>query len=390
MTETAKREEILKVAQELGISAVQDVDWMWVAEEAALSDLPQEWSKIENDSGEVAYYNPNTKLLVTSHPILDKYKKFFEEQKEFQKTTELKLGKERIHARISQILNEVLNRCHKGFPPVTPELVEQLALVLNVDSSKQFTLCLELRNMLDELAETQYNMAIMINQPINPTVFLTEIRKAVVYACVTTKLDKLMMCQECEVKSARRKCEQCKDFFCVDCFDKTHISGKRKLHSTLDVIQLACDVCDVQHAFTKSLETNENFCDGCLLKKSAQLSGHRMKVIKDLLCSECEKDKATRLCEECGDLFCIECFLELHRRGKRRVHMPLILDDDGQLIKSGVHLPPQVTQDLIAKARASATGGAWIAFKDDQFTTYWYHFGDKLITRQSPYAERKG
>lgn len=385
----AKRDAILKVAAQIGISPTHDVEWMWVAEEAVNTELPPEWTEIENDSGEVAYYNPNTKLLIMSHPILDKFKAFYEEQKEFQKSTELKLGKDKIHTRVSHILNEVLNRCHKGFPPITPELVEQLAVVLNVETTKQFSLCLQLRNMLEELAETQYEMSMMIKEPINPNLFLQDIRKAVVHACVTTKLDQLMMCQECELRSARKKCEQCKDFFCIDCFERTHISGKRKLHSTLDVIQLACEVCDVKHAFTKSLETNENFCDSCLLKKSAQLSGHRMKVIKDLLCSECEKAKATRLCEECGDLFCIECFLELHRRGKRRIHMPLILDDDGQLIRSGVHLPPQVTQDLIAKARASVTGGAWVAFKDDQFTTYWYHFRDKLITRQSPYAERK-
>lgn len=386
-----KRERVMKAASDLGIHPRNDSDWMWIAEDAALSELPNEWSELENANGDIAYYNPFTKLLVMKHPVMEKFRALLDEQRAFAKNTEVRLGQSKMKSKVGQVLNEVLNRTHKGFPPVTPELVEQLALVLNVESTQHFGLCLELRNMLEELAETQYDVAIMIKQPIDPSLFLAQCRKAVIRHCVTSKPDSLLMCQECEKKSARDKCEQCKDFFCMDCFEMTHISGKRKGHTKLDVVQMACDVCDVNHATTCSLDVRQgcgekNFCDVCLQKKSAELSGHRTKCIKDLKCTECEKEKATRLCEECCDLFCIECFTELHRRGKRRVHMPLILDENGQLIREGVHLPPLITQKMIAKARMSANGGPWVAFKDDQFSTYWYHFGDKLITRQSPYS----
>jgi len=391
MTVESKHANIVKAAKSLGINPRIDLDWMWIAEEAANCQLPDEWSELENATGEMAYYNPKTKLLVTYHPVMEKFKLMYEEQRKFNQTIELRLGNTKIKSRISQIINEVLNRAHKGFPPVTPELVEQLAIVLNIESTTSYALCLQLRNTLEELVETQYEVSILLRQPVDPVLFLNNCRKSVVRLCVTSKPDDLLMCQECEKRSAKVKCEQCKDFFCEDCFIKTHHTGKRANHTKMDVCQLACDVCDVEMAYTKSLDVKPGtgavkFCDVCLVTKSVELSGHRMKTIADLKCYECEKDKATRLCEDCCDLFCIECFLELHRRGKRRVHMPLILDEDGQLVRAGVHVLPQVTQQMIARARQSAQGNAWVAFRDDKFNTFWYHFGDKTTTRQNPYA----
>ena len=42
---------------------------------------------------------------------------------------------------------------------------------------------------------------------------------------------------------------------------------------------------------------------------------------------------ASILCEDCCDLFCFECFIELHRRGKRVHHVSLQINDEGQLIR---------------------------------------------------------
>ena len=30
-------------------------------------------------------------------------------------------------------------------------------------------------------------------------------------------------------------------------------------------------------------------------------------------------------------------------------------------------------------------GGAWLAFRDDQLTTYWYNLRDKVVTQANPY-----
>jgi hypothetical protein len=40
-----------------------------------------------------------------------------------------------------------------------------------------------------------------------------------------------MYCVECEAKMASRRCRQCKDRYCSDCYDKLHLKGHRKAHN---------------------------------------------------------------------------------------------------------------------------------------------------------------
>ena len=60
-----------------------------------------------------------------------------------------------------------------------------------------------------------------------------------------------------------------------------------------------------------------------------------------------QKNAASVLCEECSDLFCYECFIELHRKGKRQHHICLSINDDGQLVRAGEILPPEEGQQLV-------------------------------------------
>ena len=40
---------------------------------------------------------------------------------------------------------------------------------------------------------------------------------------------------------------------------------------------------------------------------------------------------------------------------------------------------------LVRRAREAREGGPWLAFRDDQLTTYWYHLHDKVVTYDNPY-----
>jgi len=51
---------------------------------------------------------------------------------------------------------------------------------------------------------------------VDPNIFLKNMRKEIISRCVLQKKDPLLMCQECEDRSAKLKCEQCKDFFCEE------------------------------------------------------------------------------------------------------------------------------------------------------------------------------
>ncbi len=67
-------------------------------------------------------------------------------------------------------------------------------------------------------------------------------------------------------------------------------------------------------------------------------------------------------------------------------HVPVLIDDRGEVWRGGVPVPPEDAQALIDKAKQTAEGGPWLAFKDDQLNTYWYHLRDKVTTVKSPYA----
>ncbi|GMH70342.1 hypothetical protein TL16_g05387 [Triparma laevis f. inornata] len=41
---------------------------------------------------------------------------------------------------------------------------------------------------------------------------------------------------------------------------------------------------------------------------------------KETKCADCEKNEATRLCNECGDKYCTSCYAEAHASGKRAEH----------------------------------------------------------------------
>ena len=44
-----------------------------------------------------------------------------------------------------------------------------------------------------------------------------------------------MFCVECTTRAATKKCRQCKDKFCVECYALMHRTGKRKEHNFVNV-----------------------------------------------------------------------------------------------------------------------------------------------------------
>mmetsp|Transcript_19727 Transcript_19727/g.49574 ORF Transcript_19727/g.49574 Transcript_19727/m.49574 type:complete len:432 (-) Transcript_19727:305-1600(-) len=419
--EVRRREaQVLAAAKRIGIEINTERHMMWIAEFASQAELPPEWREFQTEDGETAYYHPGTKCLSKTHPVLDKFETFIEQQRDFAKNHDpviATMSTEQLAAKLGVVLDGVLNRYNKGLPPVTPEIVESVALYFCVPTEKEYGLALQIRMALEAYVDTQYTLTLVTRDLVDPMGFLKNMRKDIIARCVLQKEDPVLMCQECEERSAKLKCEQCKDFFCMDCFQLTHATGKRKSHKTQNVEQIVCDLCDKVHAVTVSLESHQRFCDNCYQKKRRDMVGHRMRVIKGLPCSECaanfdaqdindtgesnnddpdddarfgnrqvkRKNAASVLCEDCSDLFCYECFVELHRKGKRLHHVSLSINDEGQLIRQGDVLPPEEGQAHLDRARLTAEGGYYVPFRDDQFNTYWYHFRDKIITHQNPY-----
>jgi hypothetical protein len=373
-----------RAADVLDLHPTKDDQLMWIAEHAAVVDLPEPWQDFEDANGEKAYYHPKTKFLTKEHPIMSKYKKFVTKVRKFQERNNT-LDK-KVVPHLAVILNEVLNRVYKDLPPVTPDIIERLAILLYIDSEVEYFLTRRMKHILESYAEDQYDVAIQAHQKVDPTGFLNEIREDQIRVEVLTKPEVVIMCTEIERQPARVKCEQCKDFFSFEGFQQTHSTGKRKQHTTLKCEQVTCSVytnqlatCEVDHQL---------FCERAyeeVAEKNPEIRQKRKKVLGGLKCSEYPQKVAEVLCEDCSDLFCWEAFIELHRRGNRARHIPLKLNDEGQLFRSGVELSPEENARLIDRARHARDGGPWLSFQDDRLNTYWYHLTDKAYSTDNKY-----
>ncbi|GLE00341.1 hypothetical protein PINS_up009098 [Pythium insidiosum] len=85
------------------------------------------------------------------------------------------------------------------------------------------------------------------------------------------------LCVECEEADALRRCDQCQDVFCDECFEKLH-------------------------------------------RASAKREKHTWKPMGAMRCIECEKMKATRWCFVCEDPYCLGCFTIIHAKGNKAQH----------------------------------------------------------------------
>jgi hypothetical protein len=374
----------LRAAKELGLDVKKDEQLMWIAQHAAVVELPSPWVDFEDATGDKAYYHPKTKFLTKQHPIITKYKRFMEKVRDFQERSNTidKL----VKPHLAVILNEVLNRVYKDLPPTTPDIIERLAVLLYIDTNIEYFLTRRLKHIIEAYAEDQYDVAVQAHQKVDVDGFLEEIREDQIRIEVLQKPEVVIMCTEMEGVPARVKCEQCKDFFSLEGFAATHSTGKRKQHTTLKCEQTTCSIycnqlatCEVDHTL---------FCDRAyaeVAEKNPEIRTKRKKVLGGLKCSEYPSRVAEVLCEDCSDLFCWEAFIEMHRRGNRLRHIPLRLDADGQLYRGGEILSPEENARLVDRARLAREGGTWLAFQDDQMNSYWYHLSDKVTTSQNPY-----
>jgi len=370
--------------KELSLDPKKDDQLLWIAEHAANVELPPDWVDFADDNGEKAYYQPKTKRLTKQHPVVTKYHQFVAKVRKFQERTGTLNKKLKPH--LAVVVNEVLNRCYRELPPITPEILERLAVLLYIDTAIEHQLTRRVKLAIEAYAEDQYDIALQAQQKADMDGFINEVREEQIRLEVLSKPDTVIMCTEVEGAPARVKCEQCKDFFSLEGFAGTHSTGKRKNHTTLKCEQTTCSI------YTDTLATcevdNTLFCDRAYAEVAARqphLRQKRKKILGGLACSEYAGKRAEVLCEDCSDLFCWEAFIEMHRRGNRTRHVPLRVDPDGQLLRAGELLSPEDGARLIDRARLAREGGPWLAFQDDQLTTYWYHLRDKHTTLQNPY-----
>lgn len=384
---------IIGIADMIGIDLVNEPQYLWIAEEASRASIPKDWKELTNEDGEVLYYHTKDRKLQKEHPLIARYKEVYYKARSFTKRMECgEVGNilEQPDVKLAAITAEVMSRASKGLPAATPELVEGLCKILGIDSTKEFFLFRGVKQTLEAYVEKKFDLSSIIQDLKDPVEFLRQVRKKQNQVDVIRKPTSVVMCQECERKAAVVKCEQCKDYFCQDCFNSTHATGKRRAHITSDVEQLVCAAFEDRVATCQCVQCGLFYSDEGFMHVHAwdaarpDLRTHLKRVINGLVCLECEHYNASVLCEDCVDLFCTECFIKLHRKGKRRQHVHLTIDNTGQIFRGGFLVPPEEAQVLTDRARSTVETGPWVPFRDESLNVFWYHLVDKTTVLQSP------
>lgn len=87
-------------------------------------------------------------------------------------------------------------------------------------------------------------------------------------------LKQRLYCVECEAKLGTRRCRQCKDRYCNDCYDRVHSKGNRKKHNyeniRLDQRTIIDGIDDdINRNNPRSVLSSLNIEDSALAKKKA-------------------------------------------------------------------------------------------------------------------------
>lgn len=377
---------MLAAAKALGIDPALQPEYVWIAETAASAKTPPGWQEVQDCSGITTYVHSRLRLSQTDHPLFKKFKLIYDSQLKFAKTRGLLRGNQRvmqIEETVSRLINLALNNLLKDSLPMDPPALEELCLSFNIDSTCQFHQAHSLKQSFETFCDRQFAIMKAVSVKFNAQDFITVAREVLVKAEISENFTEILLCQECDKKAARLKCDQCKDFFCNECFSSTHAMGKRKAHETSTVSQTVCSICDCRTATMDLLNgtsASKLTCDTCytlLVSENADVSNYHRRLLFDLVCSECLHHTSNLVCKDCYDLFCFECHTKLHIKGKRQYHQVITIDDQGAFWSHGSELPPHAVHALLDACKERAClDTAWIKFQDGLY----YNLSTKAIT----------
>eukprot|EP00400_MALV-I_sp_L67-5_P000747 gene747-468_t len=384
----SSKQRIEEAANLIGIT---DSIFWWMAELATTVELPPRWQTYEAHDGTTAYFHPDLQLNQKHHPGMAKFQEMYKKQKKFydrmcDKIPGLAAMHAKLEANVGHMVNEVMNRINKGLPPSTPEIVEKMALLFNVDTTKEHELTREINTEIILFAEKHFQNYQNIQALADPKIIIQNIRKYQVHSDVTTKPEAIVMCCEFPERAAIWKCLHDLDFYSQEGWELTHQTGKRKGYKKERVIQNVCSVYGNRPATCKV--GPDLYCEEAYKERADEDVDFRnqyKELLSGLMCAVFPNWSAEVVCDECCDLFSWQGWLKLHRKGRRKHHTPLIIGPEGQLIRHGTLLPKAESYAITDRARMAKIAGPWLAFLDDWDNSYWFNFTEKTTTTKSPF-----
>lgn len=381
-------EEVRARAEELAIPVDEGL-WMWIPRASLGAPLPEGWDDFFDEEGQKAYYHAKTKRLQRTHPMLERFTVMYTKLKEFNDRGGKIETSKKMESMLYVIMNELLNRCNRELPPVTPELLERCALLFAVNTAEEFRMANIIKVAMADYAEEQYDVMITTQTKLTVQNFIDRVRKEQIRLEVFEKPDETVMCSEYPEKPAKVKNLVTFDFYSHEGFAATHSTGKRRNHEIARVDQTVCSI------YPKKLATcevdNEFYSDDgyrFVLSKHPAMRSKHLKILGGYRCQEYVDRRADVMTEDTLEFLSWEGYFKLFRHkqlmGRMYNHL-LTIDEDGYFYRMGQKLPPEETSRLVDKARFLAGGGEWASFTDDMHDAYWYNLRDKVVTKTNPY-----
>lgn len=363
--------------------------WQWVPEASMDSPLPEGWVDLLDERGSKVYYHAKTKRVQPTHPMLERFTLLYKKLKDFNDRGGKLESERKMESMLYVIMNELLNRCNRELPPVTPELLERVCLLFAVNTADDFKLANLVKVAMADYAEEQYDVLVSTQAKLTVHHFVERVRGEILRCEVYEKPDETVMCSEYPEKPAAVKNMVTYDFYSLEGFAATHSTGKRKTHETAKVEQVVCSIyprrlatCEVDNQFY----SDEGY--RFVLKKHPALRSKHLKILGGYRCQEYPAKRADVLTEDTLEFLSWEGYFKLFRHKQltgRMYNYILSIDQDGYFYRMGQRLPPEECSRLVDKARFLSNGGEWASFTDDQHDAYWYNLRDKVTVKTNPY-----
>jgi hypothetical protein len=253
-----------------------DTQMRWLVEALAETELPKPWTCYKGVGSIVCYIRSDSGSVTWKHPFYD----YFRQLRTFcEQGTPTEVMQVRVNRLLWQYEATRVETEHYQEPLINPEQCRKLAEIFGYDIAREGCIVRNLKAFLKVFAKTyRETQEIMINDVISCSEILKrdqdkhEEMKTEWGTNATTDAafdlkdlsNGKILCVNCANK-ALTYCLECKDYLCLDCYDKLHQNGARRQHAPFRLS--ACSLCKSMPAKLHCNFTDKSLCHECYAMK---------------------------------------------------------------------------------------------------------------------------
>jgi hypothetical protein len=256
----------------------------WLVRALAETELPKPWTCYKGVGSIVCYIRADTGSVTWKHPFYD----YFRQLRDFcRQATKAEVQQVRVNRLLWQYEATRVETEHYQEPLVCPDYCEKLAEIFGFDIKTEGCIVRNLKAQLKVFAKTyRTDQSIDINDVVACAETLhSDVDKYGVMKTewgdaqkedVPFQLKELtngnIACVHCQT-TALCFCLECKDYLCLECYDKLHNNGavesERRNHAPFQLV--ACSMCVTMPAKLHCTFTDKSICHECYAMKHIKL-----------------------------------------------------------------------------------------------------------------------